>query len=143
MTELPIETFFTQLVDTFVFSEAGNDPMSAASAVRSGYAIFEKTGLVASSTSEPKLKPTKSCPCSKPTSAPPKAPLSTLPPLHPKRRHSTHSRQMYLLLVHALPPDVPNVGRTGVPVRSITPAFPTRTCREANRTPPPPPPTTK
>jgi hypothetical protein len=44
MTYLPIETFFTQLVDAMVFSEAGND-LSIASAVRTGYAIFEKTGL--------------------------------------------------------------------------------------------------
>jgi hypothetical protein len=48
-TELPIETVVTQLEDAMVCAEAGNDPTTTASAVRSGYTIIEASGLFASS----------------------------------------------------------------------------------------------
>jgi hypothetical protein len=44
-TSLPVESVFTQLNDAIVFSTAGGDTITDASAIRTGYKIIEQTGL--------------------------------------------------------------------------------------------------
>jgi hypothetical protein len=44
-TSLPVESVFTQLNEAIVFSTAGGDTITNASAIRTGYKIIEQTGL--------------------------------------------------------------------------------------------------